>query len=212
MRLCAFSPAPPLTFAWECFTFPPASLLCDGWLQLSTNNHSRSIWLHSFCLGWWNKIVLWKWSCFMRASLFVLGLFVVWCSHEKRIFTEQINFIEFLQGPHGQPFKWLQPLQLLPQRDHSEKPACVFVFIISMFMCIFFGVVTVKCQKVIYMALPDDFFESMLCCQSKEMSHWPFVWGLLKSGAATVLRKTLFRQWWGPRGAWLCWRSEREFN
>lgn len=109
--LCFFS-CSPTDFCLGMLHFPPASLLCDGWLQLSTNNHSRSIWLHSFCLGWGNKIVLWKRSCFMRASLFVLGLFVVWRSHEKRIFTEQINFIEFLQGPHGQPFKRLQPLKL----------------------------------------------------------------------------------------------------
>lgn len=102
--LC-FSSCSPTDFCSGMLHFPPASLLGDGWLQLSTNNHSRSIWLHSFCLGWGNKIVIWKWSCFMRASLFVLGLFVVCCSHKKRIFPEQIHFIEFLQWPRGQAFE-----------------------------------------------------------------------------------------------------------
>lgn len=64
MRLGAFPLAHPLTLAWVWFTFPPVSLLGYGWLQLSTNNHSRGIWLHSFCLGWRNKIVIWKCSFF----------------------------------------------------------------------------------------------------------------------------------------------------
>ena len=34
--------------------------LGDGWLQLSTNNHGRTIWLHSFCLRWCSKMVIWK--------------------------------------------------------------------------------------------------------------------------------------------------------
>lgn len=83
---------------WECFSFSPP--VGDGWLQLSTNNHSRSIWLNSLCLDLGNKLVSWKWSCFMRAAFVCLVAVsvVVCCSHEKRIFTQQIHVVEFLHG------------------------------------------------------------------------------------------------------------------
>lgn len=107
----------PTVFSLGMLHFPPASLLGDGWLQLSTNNHSRSIWLHS-SLSW-----LRKQNSYMEMAMFYarfivcLGLFfVMWCSHKKRIFSEQIHLIDFLQGPHGQTFKWLQ----------AFKPDCFF--------------------------------------------------------------------------------------
>lgn len=91
MRLCS-----PAHFGNASFS-PPVG---DGWLQLSTNNHSRSIWLNSLCLDLGNKLVSWKWSCFMRAAFVCLVAVsvVVCCSHEKRIFTQQIHVVEFLHG------------------------------------------------------------------------------------------------------------------
>lgn len=61
----------------------------DGWLQLSTNNHSRSIWLHSLCLGWGNTTARWKWSCFNA------GFFVFCCLNKNRKSSEQIHLITF---------------------------------------------------------------------------------------------------------------------
>lgn len=91
--LCAC--APPLTLGM--LHFPPP-LVGDGRLQLSTNDHSSSIWLHSFCLGWGKQNGHMKMVVFYACSFVCL---VACCSHEKRIFTQLI---------HGQPIRRSQTI------------------------------------------------------------------------------------------------------
>lgn len=131
MRLCLFS-CSPTDFCLGMLHFPLPRCVTDGFSCRQTIT-AEAFGCIPFVLVWGNKILLWKLSCFMRASLFVLGLFVVCRSHEKRIFTEQINFIGFLTGPHGQPFKWLQPLKPLLSLIIQRNFTAFFYFIILMF-------------------------------------------------------------------------------
>lgn len=74
-----FSSCSPTDFCLGLVHFLPVSLLGYGWLQLSTNNHSRGIWLHSFCLGWRNKIVIWKCSFFFFLNVCSIVCLIVFC-------------------------------------------------------------------------------------------------------------------------------------
>lgn len=69
----------PTDFSLGMLHFPPASLLGDGWLQLSTNNHSRSIWLHS-SLSWVRKQNSYmEMAMFYARFIVCLGLFFLLC-------------------------------------------------------------------------------------------------------------------------------------
>lgn len=138
MRLCS-----PADFGNASLSLPPPPL-GDGRLQLSTNNHSSSIWLHSFCLGWGKT---------KRSYGDGHVLCVLLCLSCGLLFTREKNI-------HSTNSRAAN--QTVADR-RSEKPGCVFVCVAMFYLM----VVTVTRRRVIFMVFPEDLFDSMLCCQSE---------------------------------------------
>lgn len=179
--------------------FLPASLLGDGWLQLSTNNHRRSIWLHSFCLGWGNNGHVLCVPLLFVLGVVVGGILFLSCSHKKIIVPEQMKWITFLQRPKRQPFKRLPTLfKFFSVRSFRETCFCLPHFNVCKS---FFVTVTFK-KLFIWRSQMICLLDALLSVKVDE--RLSLEWRARKVQSCHSPEKDSSQTVMGPRGAWLC--------
>lgn len=135
--LC-FSSCSPTDFSMGMLHFPPLPCWVTDGFSCRQTITAEAFGCIPFCLEWGNKIVIWKWPCCMRASLFVLGFFLLCVAHIRKEYSlNKFSSLNYFRGHMDSHSNDYSPLNLFSVWSVRETWVCFCLQIILMPLYIF---------------------------------------------------------------------------